>query len=94
METYVSLIKGRGKEGSDKAAQEAIEKTGCKLVASYMLMGQYDILVIIEAPNAKAAAAAIWKARQVASVGESSSETMRAFSQKEIEEMRPLFNSE
>lgn len=87
METYVSLIKGQGHEGSSEAAREAIEKTGCKYVASYMLMGQYDILVIIEAPNAMTAATAIWQARQAAGIGNSSSETMRAFTDKEMSEM-------
>lgn len=90
METYVSLVNGAGKPGANKAAREAIEAAGCKEVATYMLMGQYDILVIIEAPDAMSAAAAIWGARQAASAGESHSQTMRAFTAEEMEKMQNL----
>ena len=66
METYISLINGTGNSGSYEAAKTAIESAGCKEVATYMLMGQYDILVIIQAPDAMHAAAAIFGARKAA----------------------------
>ena len=84
METYVSLINGMGKQGAEEAANKAIEAAGCREVATYMLMGQYDILLIIEAPDAISAAAAIWGARQAASMGDSTSQTMRAFTSEDM----------
>ncbi len=90
METYVSLIKGKGKSGATEAAEKAFEAAGCKQIASYVLMGQYDVLVIFEAPDAITAAAAIWQAREAASEGESQSQTMRAFTGKELEKLQKL----
>ena len=91
METYVSLINGAGKAGSYEAANEAIEAAGCREIATYMLMGQYDILVIIEAPDAMSAAAAIFNARKAAGDdGESRSQTMRAFTVDEMQKMMSL----
>ena len=90
METYVSLIKGRGKPGALEAAKKAFEAAGCKQIASYLLMGQYDVLIIFEAPDSIAAAAGIWQAREAASEGESQSQTMRAFTEKELEKLQEL----
>ena len=91
METYVSLINGAGKPGSYEAAVEAIEAAGCKEIATYMLMGQYDILLIIEAPDAIRASAAIWGARKAAGdAGETHSQTMRAFTVEEMKKMQTL----
>lgn len=90
METYVSLIKGKGKRGAMDAAKKAFEAMGCKQIVSYVLMGQYDVLVIFEAPDGVTAAAAIWKAREVASEGESESQTMRAFTEKDLEKLQKL----
>ena len=91
METYVSLINGEGKAGSNEAAIEAIEAAGCKEVGTYMLMGQYDILLIIEAPDAISAATAIWKARKAAGdAAGTKSQTMRAFTVEEMEKMQLL----
>ena len=90
METYVSLVNGAGKPGATEAARAAIEAAGCKEVATYLLMGQYDVLVIIEAPDAISAAAAIWGARKAASSGESHSQTMRAFTSEDMEKLQTL----
>jgi uncharacterized protein with GYD domain len=56
----------------------------------YLLMGQYDVLLIIEAPDAIAAAAAIWNARQAAGAGETHTETMRAFTADEMKKLQEL----
>jgi uncharacterized protein with GYD domain len=90
METYVSLIKGRGKPDASEAARKAFEAVGCKQIASYLLMGQYDVLVIFEAPDAVTAAAGIWQAREAASEGESQSQTMRAFAEGDMEKLQKL----
>jgi len=90
METYVSLINGRGKRGAPEAAKKAFEDAGCRQVASYVLMGQYDVLVIFEAPGAVTAAAAIWKAREASSEGESRSQTMRAFTDADMQKLQEL----
>ena len=38
-----------------KRAVERAEERGAKILASYALLGQYDFLVILEAPDAKTA---------------------------------------
>ena len=38
-----------------KRAVERSEQQGCKIIASYALMGRYDYLVILEAPDIKTA---------------------------------------
>jgi len=38
-----------------KKAVETAEKRGAKILDSYALLGQYDFLVILEAPDAKTA---------------------------------------
>lgn len=43
-EAYISLIKGKGIRGSTEAAKKAFEAVGCKQIATYVLMGQYDVL--------------------------------------------------
>jgi uncharacterized protein with GYD domain len=91
METYVSLVNGRGKPGAMEAARKAFETAGCKQIASYVLMGQYDVLVIFEAPDAVTAAAGIWRAsREASGEGESRTQTMRAFTEKELEKLQGL----
>lgn len=92
METYVSLVQGTGKEGSMEAATAAIEAAGCKEVATYVLMGQYDVLVIIEAPDAMHAAAAIWAARQAAGDGPTATQTMRAFTAAEMKTLGKMMH--
>jgi uncharacterized protein with GYD domain len=93
METYVSLVKGKGKRGAMDAAKKAFEAVGCRQIASYVLMGQYDVLIVFEAPDAVTAAAAIWEARAAASEGESQSQTMRAFTEKDLEKLQKLIGS-
>jgi len=88
METYVTLVTGTGKPGAMEAASKAIADSGCRQVATYMLMGEYDVLVIIEAPDAMTAASAIWSAREAAGNDDSRTQTMRAFTQAEMAQLR------
>ncbi len=39
-----------------KAADKEIEQLGCKVVAQYALLGEYDFLTIVEAPDNETAA--------------------------------------
>ncbi len=47
-----------------KRAVERAEQRGSKVLASYALLGQYDFLVILEAPDAKTAAYVLTKEAQ------------------------------
>ena len=47
-----------------KRAVERAEKQGAKVVASYALLGQYDYLVILEAPDIKTAISILTKEAQ------------------------------
>ncbi len=44
-----------------KRAVERAQERGAKVLASYALLGQYDFLVILEAPDAKTAAYVLTK---------------------------------
>jgi uncharacterized protein with GYD domain len=90
METYVSLITGSGKPDSEDAVRKAIEDVGCKEIAQYVLMGQYDELVIFEAPDAVSAAAAVWAGKRAAGAEDSQSQTMRAFTPKDLEKLQNI----
>ena len=56
-----SAIKGMLAKPEDRTAAVAqlIEKTGGKLIAYYMLFGEYDWMLIYEAPSGTAAASAV-----------------------------------
>ena len=47
-----------------KRAIERAEQRGAKVLASYALLGQYDYLVILEAPDIKTAAYVLTKEAQ------------------------------
>ena len=79
METYITLITAAKEADNPEAGFAAIESAGCKLVAFYMLMGQYDYMMIIEAPDAETAATALWESKKAAGDLESHFHTMRAF---------------
>jgi uncharacterized protein with GYD domain len=88
MATYLSLIRWT-QEGISKVkespsrldgAKKAIEAGGGKLKHFYMLMGQYDMAIVVEAPD-DAAVARINLA--LGSKGSVWSETCRAFTEEE-----------
>jgi uncharacterized protein with GYD domain len=88
MPTYLSLLNWT-KEGLEKikdsparldVAKKAIESAGGKLKSFYLLMGQYDMAIIVEAPD-DATLARI--NLSLASKGGVRSETLRAFTEDE-----------
>jgi uncharacterized protein with GYD domain len=88
MPTYLSLMSWT-KEGLEKikesparldSGRKAVEAAGGKVIGFYMLMGQYDFALILEAPD-DATLARISLA--LGSKGASRSETHRAFTEDE-----------
>ncbi len=88
MPTYLSLMRWT-KEGLEKikespsrldAARKAIEPAGGKIHSFYMLMGQYDMAIVVEAPD-DATLARI--NLSLASKGGVRTETSRAFTEDE-----------
>jgi uncharacterized protein with GYD domain len=88
MPTYLSLMRWT-KEGLEKvkdspsrldAGKKAIEAAGGKVVGFYMLLGQYDMALIVEAPD-DAALARMNLA--LSTNGATRSETLRAFTEAE-----------
>jgi uncharacterized protein with GYD domain len=88
MATYLALMRWT-KEGIEKikdsparldAARKALEPSGAKITSFYMLMGQYDMAVVIDAPD-DAALARI--SLTLASKGGIRTETLRAFTEDE-----------
>ena len=92
MPTYVSLMRFTGQgvksvKDSPKrraAAAKAIAGLGGKLVHTYLTMGRYDFVAIIEAPDDEAAARF---ALITGSLGNVSTETLRAFSETEFDRL-------
>lgn len=89
MAVYVTLIRwteqGRTKT-KDLAArhadgQQRIKNAGGKEIGTYVTMGQYDMVSIVEAPNDEAVASI---ALQIAGRGNAVTETMRAFTMNEV----------
>ncbi len=88
MPTYITLLRHtqRGIENIKESparldrAKEVIKATGGELKAFYLTMGQYDAVVISEAPSDEAYATTILA---IASGGAVSTETLRAFTEGE-----------
>lgn len=71
-------IDGNGKpNGSFKPS---VEKAGEKLIGAYYTLGEYDVVLIIEAPNDETVMSLMIK---VGSFGNLKSRTMRAFTAEE-----------
>ena len=88
MATYLALMRWT-KEGIEKikdsparldAGKKAVEAAGGKVVNFYMLMGEYDMAIVIEAPD-DATLARI--SLSLAAKGGVRSETLRAFTEDE-----------
>jgi uncharacterized protein with GYD domain len=58
-----------------------IEKAGGKLISTYSLMGQYDRLMIMEAPNDDAAATIVLS---MGALGNTRTTTMKAWTNEEF----------
>ena len=88
MPTYLSLMRWT-KEGVEKikesptrleAGKKAIESAGGKIINFYMLMGEYDMAIVVEAPD-DATLARI--SLSLASKGGVRTQTLRAFTEDE-----------
>ena len=89
MPTYISLlnyteqgiknIKDSPKRGA--AARQAVEAAGGKWLGFYLTMGQYDAVVITEAPNDEAYATLILS---IGSLGNVRTTTLKAFDEDEF----------
>jgi uncharacterized protein with GYD domain len=88
MPTYITLFRWtqegieKVKESPDRvdAARELFRQFGAELKAFYIVMGQYDAVIVSEAPNDEAIAKISLAA---GSKGAVRSETMRAFTEEE-----------
>lgn len=89
---YISLVKftQKGieniKESPDRLekVKQAIKAAGGEFDKFYLTMGQYDIVVITEAPNDKAYAATMLA---IGAAGAVRSETLKAFTEEEYREI-------
>ena len=89
METYVILGKYTEKGAANikqgparlEAARKAVESAGGKWLGFYLTMGQYDYVLITQAPNALAAASVLMA---TGAQGNVSTQTMRAFTEEEF----------
>ncbi|MFB3785113.1 MAG: GYD domain-containing protein [bacterium] len=92
MPTYITLYRytpkgvGNIKDGPARldAAKKALEAAGGKMLGFYLTMGRYDLVVISELPDDKTEAKL---ALTLASQGNVSSETLRAFNEEEFREI-------
>jgi uncharacterized protein with GYD domain len=64
------------------AATAEAEKMGVKVIDSFWTMGAYDVVLLLEAPNDETVSAFSLK---IGALGNVKSQTMRAFSRKEME---------
>ena len=64
------------------AATAEAEKMGAKVTDSFWTMGAYDVVLLLEAPNDETVSAFSLK---LGALGNVKSQTMRAFSRKEME---------
>ncbi|MEX2556206.1 MAG: GYD domain-containing protein [Actinomycetota bacterium] len=89
MPVYVTLFRwtdqGRQKSKDLPAryadGRERIEAAGGKEIGTYVTMGQYDMVSVVEAPNDEAIAKI---ALGIAGRGNASTETLRAFTMDEV----------
>jgi len=88
MQTYVCLLRWTHKGLEDikdspsrlNAARKSFESAGVTMKAFFMVMGQYDIVAVMEAKDDDSMAKAMLT---VAKKGAIQSETMRAFTESE-----------
>lgn len=74
-------------KGTVQRAREARaqnEQRGFKVHGLYWTQGQYDLVAIVEAPNEQAMMAGLFN---VAGAGNTRSETLRAFTEQEMEQI-------
>jgi len=92
MPTYIALVKFTPKGFENiknerevlKEIRKAYQAAGCVLKAVYLVMGQYDLVTISEAPDDTTLAKLFLS---FATTGEVASETLRAFTEDEYMEI-------
>ena len=92
MPTYISLIqytqqgmqKIKESPGRLDAARKAFEQAGAKLKDFYLVMGQYDIVTIADAPNDEAVAKV---SLMLGAQGNVRTQTFRAFTEAEYRKL-------
>ena len=88
MPHYILLINWREqgiikiKDSSDRynSFKTSVEKVGGKLIGGYYTFGEYDVVIIIEAPNDETVMSLMLK---VGSAGNVRTKTLKAFSAEE-----------
>ena len=86
MPTYIALLKWTGQGIANvnesparlDAGRKAFKKMGVKLKDSYLTMGRYDLVCVLEAPDDETYAAAILS---LGAQGNISTETLKAFTE-------------
>jgi uncharacterized protein with GYD domain len=89
METYITLgnftqegvSKIKDSPGRIEAGRKAVEDAGGKFLGWYLTMGQYDFVIITQAPDAKVAASLILA---IGAQGNIRTETLRALTEEEF----------
>jgi len=89
MATYISLIKYtqqgiqniKDSPARLDAAKKAFQGMGAEVKQFYLIMGQYDLVIIFEAPDDETAAKLVLA---TGSLGNVSTQTMRAFTEDEF----------
>ncbi|OGN93264.1 MAG: GYD family protein [Chloroflexi bacterium RBG_13_50_21] len=89
METYIILANYTQKGAANikespariQAVRKAVEAAGGKWGGWYLTMGQYDIVLIVQAPNAQVAASLLLA---IGSQGNVSTQSLRAFTEEEF----------
>jgi len=89
MATYISLIQYteqgiqgiKGSPGRVDEGRKAFEQAGVKLKDIYLVMGEYDLVIIAEAPNDETIAKV---SLGLAAKGNVRTRTMRAFTEDEF----------
>lgn len=92
METYITFIKytDQGikaiKDGPQRVgdARQAIESLGGRMVQTYLVMGEYDLVSIVEVPDAQTAASMLLALGQQ---GNARTHSVRAFNEQEMAEI-------
>ena len=92
MPTYISLLnftqQGIEKINESPArldrARQAFQSMGAELKSFYLVMGQYDAVVISDAPNDEVVAKLVL---MIAAQGNIRTETLRAFTEEEYRKM-------
>ena len=88
MSQYILLINWTGqgiskiKESPDRynSFKASLEKAGGKVIGAYYTFGEYDVVIIIEAPNDKVVMSLM---RDVGSYGNVRTKTLKAFTAEE-----------